>query len=596
MNRILHISFSTFMLLAIVCTAFPASPAGADGFIEVNSSADTTADDGSCTLREAITAANDDTSSGWTAGECAAGSGTDEITFAGNYTITLTAALPQVNSSMTIDGSGWTVVIDGVNLYRVFDVGPPIGNLTINHLSISNGNADTATGGGIRNFGTLVVANSTFSNNAGTWGGGIANESNGVISSITDSTFSGNQATSGGGGIYNGSSGTITSITGTTFSGNSATSGDGGGLINYGAITAIANSTFSDNLANGWGGGGILNAGIGTIDTIANSTLYDNSGPHGGGINNGGTINTIANTIVANNSGSNNCYGTASITDTKNLTDGSGCVTWGWDNTLDPASHLDPLADNGGPTQTIALLPGSPAIDAGDNATCAAAPVNNLDQRGKPRPVDSDANGSAICDIGAFEYQRSITATTLRSQKNYDGWVLESGEFTKKGGSKNSTGNILKVGDDASDRQYRAILSFSTAAIPDNAVITKVILKVKEQSVVGTNPMNTHNGLVVDIKTYKFFTLPGLQINDFQAKANKFKVGVFPKTPFSGLWYRTVLYKGAHAYINKKGRTQVRLRFTLDDNNDNGADIFKFYSGNAILANRPKLIVEYYVP
>jgi len=72
-----------------------------------------------------------------------------------------------------------------------------------------------------------------------------------------------------------------------------------------------------------------------------------------------------------------------------------------------------------------------------------------------------------------------------------------------------------------------------------------------------------------------------VQINQIQAKANKYKV---------------VLYKGAYAYINKKGRTQLRLRFLLDDDNDNYADILKLYSGNAILTNRPQLIVEYYVP
>jgi len=268
-------------------------------------------------------------------------------------------------------------------------------------------------------------------------------------------------------------------------------------------------------------------------------------------------------------------------------------------NVADP--KLGPLADNtlpgtgGSPTQTLALLPDSPAIDAGDNGTCAAAPVNNMDQRGNPRPVDSDANGSAICDIGAFEYQRTITTTTLRSQKKYDGWILESGEYTKKGGNKNATGKILQVGDDAGDKQYRTILSFGTTAIPDNAIITKVFLKVKRQGVAGTNPMKTHNGLVVDIKKNKFYTMPALQIQDFQAKANKVKAGRFPNKLYSG-WYRSALYKGPYPFINVKGGTQLRLRFLLDDNNDNDTDILKLYSGNSIKTNRPKLIVAYYVP
>jgi len=185
---------------------------------------------------------------------------------------------------------------------------------------------------------------------------------------------------------------------------------------------------------------------------------------------------------------------------------------------------------------------------------------------------------------------------TARSQAKYDGWVLESGEFTNKGGTKNNTNKTLLVGDNAQDKQYRVILSFGTAKIPDGAVITRVVLKVKRSGIVGNNPMFTHNGLLVDIKKNKFYTLPALQINDFQAKPGKYKVGVFPKTLFSGQWYRAVLYKGARPYINKKGRTQLRLRYALDDNNDNRADILKLYSGNAIVANRPKLIVKYYVP
>jgi hypothetical protein len=70
-------------------------------------------------------------------------------------------------------------------------------------------------------------------------------------------------------------------------------------------------------------------------------------------------------------------------------------------STADP--KLGPLADNGGPTQTMALLPGSPAIDTADNAICAAAPVNNLDQRGQTRPTDGNNDSVAACDIGAYE-------------------------------------------------------------------------------------------------------------------------------------------------------------------------------------------------
>ena len=70
---------------------------------------------------------------------------------------------------------------------------------------------------------------------------------------------------------------------------------------------------------------------------------------------------------------------------------------------------LAPLADNGGPTQTLALMLGSPAIDTGSNLICADVPVNNLDQRGFVRPVDGNGNPDETCDIGAFEYYPDIT-------------------------------------------------------------------------------------------------------------------------------------------------------------------------------------------
>jgi len=208
--------------------------------------------------------------------------------------------------------------------------------------------------------------------------------------------------------------------------------------------------------------------------------------------------------------------------------------------------------------------------------------------------------GATTMEIPAdFDYFKVISGAdktaVFNSQPTYDGWVLESGEFTNKGGIIDDTGTVLNVGDDSENRQYRTILSFPTARIPDNAVITRVILKIKGQGLEGSDPMKTHNGLIVDIRKNKFYTLPALQLVDFQAKPGKFKVGVFPDKLISG-WYKAVLYRGGFPYINQKGRTQVRLRFQLDDNNDNLADILKLYSGNANLADRPKLIVKYYLP
>ena len=198
-------------------------------------------------------------------------------------------------------------------------------------------------------------------------------------------------------------------------------------------------------------------------------------------------------------------------------------------------------------------------------------------------------------DFDYFWMATGIVKTDIfASQATYDGWILESTETSGVGGAKNNTSKVFYVGDDAYNRQYRSILSFNTAGIPDDAVITKVTLKIKKAGLVGTNPYKTHKGLRIDIRKGKFGTSKKLQLSDFQAKASKNLVGKFKK--ISSSWYKAVLGSAAHTRINKTGTTQFRLRFYKDDNNDYGADYMTFYSGNAGTNSRPQLIVEYYVP
>ncbi len=137
----------------------------------------------------------------------------------------------------------------------------------------------------------------------------------------------------------------------------------------------------------------------------------------------------------------------------------------------------------------------------------------------------------------------------------------------------------------------------TTASLPDNAVITKVTLRVKRQGVTGGgNPITTFQGFMVEIRRGTFGTLP-LQITDFQAAAQK-TIGPF-KPALVGGWYQFNL-TSLKAYINKlatgSGVTQIRLRFKLDDNNNTVANYLSLYSGNAPAASRPQLILEYYVP
>jgi hypothetical protein len=193
------------------------------------------------------------------------------------------------------------------------------------------------------------------------------------------------------------------SVTGSTFAENGA--GFGGGILNIGDATAtVSNSTFSDNAAKGFdtsAGGGVLNALGGTL-TVTNSTFSRNSTA----IDSFGML-TLTNTLIANSTDGRDCSNNGQFADgghnliedaedSCGLVDGVDGNLVGVDPLLDPAG----LADHGGPTETIALLSGSPVIDAGDPVACADPPVNGLDQRGFVRP----GTGSANCSIGAYEY------------------------------------------------------------------------------------------------------------------------------------------------------------------------------------------------
>jgi hypothetical protein len=278
--------------------------------------------------------------------------------------------------------SGNSVDAGGAAIFNTYN---STATVTNSILSDNSG----AHGGAIYNTtSTVTVTNSILSNNSATGtAGGIFNSNRGTVI-VTSSTFSGNSATGNAGGIYAGIHGTVT-ITSSTFSDNSA--GNGGGISAEFSSVTITSSTFSGNSA-GTNGGGIFNNRDGTV-TITSSTFSGNSaGANGGGtFNNDTGATTLQNSIIANNT-SGNCRG--------NVTDGGGNLSYG--DTSCPGLKADPmlgpLQNNGGPTRTVALLPGSPAIDAAPAATCPST-----DQRGVVRPQDGNRDGTATCDIGAYE-------------------------------------------------------------------------------------------------------------------------------------------------------------------------------------------------
>jgi hypothetical protein len=305
-----------------------------------------------------------------------------------------------INVGLTIVGaSDKTTIVNGGLAGRVVTISSTSAHATLSNLTLKNGMA--AHGGGVLNAGTLTINNCTITGNQangryGGFGAGIFNEG---TASIRNSTLSRNVAYHlGGGGIYN--MGTMT-INRSTLSGKSGALGAGiDNAFSTGRI-AINNSTFSGNLADQ--GAGISNGG--GLVVISSSTLSGNSADQGGGIDSG-TYTKLQNTIVANNDGGN-CYRSGIISKGHNLSSDNTCDfnSNGDLNNTDP--KLGELGNYGGPTQTIPLLSGSPAIDAGNPNGCTDGKGHLLktDQRGKPRPDREDKSG---CDIGAYERQKKL--------------------------------------------------------------------------------------------------------------------------------------------------------------------------------------------
>jgi hypothetical protein len=467
----------------------------------------------------------------------------DTIMFGVTGTINLTGALPGLAHSISIEGPGadqLTVRRDIGGYYRIFTVG--FGSMvSIDGLTISNGEVYGDYGGGIYNGGTLTVSNSTLSGNTSDYGGGIFNHGTLTVTgstlsgnfasgydfdnggggiynyegmlTVSNSTLSGNSATDGGGGIYN-SYGTLTvsnstlsgnsadhgggisnyagmltvsnstlsgnsasegggisnyygtlTVSNSTLSGNSAPNGRGGGISNYSGTLTVSNSTLSGNSAAGVndGGGGIYN--FGTL-TVSNSTLSGNSTAgvfcKGGGINSSGpaTLTNVTvtsnratssvggglyvyagapvllhNTLIAGNfrgatgTTRDDVHGALNLSGDYNLI-GDGTGMTGLSNgvngdlvgsaaaPIDPL--LGPLQDNGGPTQTMALRAGSPALNAGNPSQ-----LGTPDQRGVVR-----AGG---VNIGAYQASASAFVLTVPASvaagTPFDGTVQAVDDF-----------------------------------------------------------------------------------------------------------------------------------------------------------------------
>jgi hypothetical protein len=303
------------------------------------------------------------------------------------------------------------LLISGNDASRIFEVGQG-GNLTLNGLTITRGVSGGFTGGGgasgvVRNFrGTLTIMNSIITRNTGEFiisssspGPGILNVINTTVSNNTGrGIFFTNDASTGG----------TLNVANSTISNNSAPIGGGGGIYFLGDQLRMTNSTISGNSSEAGGGIYISTLGGGSTGSksfvLTNCTVTANTVTEGGG---GievlqATLN-LRNTIVAGNTRSGSAsdvrfYNASGKSLGHNLIGTStnfefGFGEWLASDMLNQDARLAPLDNNGGVTQTHALLPDSPAINAGDNTSATAT-----DQRGFARVV------GGIIDIGAFEF------------------------------------------------------------------------------------------------------------------------------------------------------------------------------------------------
>ncbi|MGC1378291.1 MAG: S8 family serine peptidase [Anaerolineales bacterium] len=245
--------------------------------------------------------------------------------------------------------------------------------------------------------------------------------------------------------------------------------------------------------------------------------------------------------------------------------------------------------NDGSPQTVISDSGGNYSLLAPDGFAGAITP-SKTDATFTPASIDY-ASTPVTTDLTGQDFAAAVSFT---SSGAYDGWVLESSENSNVGGSMNPAGVTFQLGDDASNRQYRLIFSFDTTSLPDNAVITSVVLKVKQSGTpVGANPFNVLGNLFADIRMGTFGAT-ALELTDFQAAASATRVGAFNTIPSAG-WYTSTLNAAGIANINKLGPTQFRLYFALDDNNNRVADYIRFISGNAII-DRPTLTISYSVP
>lgn len=399
-----------------------------------------------CSLREAIQAANTDAAFGG----CSAGSGADTIDVPpGTFTLTRTGANEDGNVTGDLDitanvaivgaGAGLTA-IDGNQADRVFEVRGMSVAWSVSDISIQHGGGSSVNGGAIFNAGVLTVTRSTLRDNVGVSGGAVY--SAGVVT-VDQSIVLGNSATNGG-AIYHASGASVSVISSTLRDNVASVAGGGvyltgltspitGSLLILSASTVrensaasaggvylngsgqIRNVTFSGNSATS--GGGLVKASIDAAD-LTNVTFSGNAASTGGAVlvQSGSPLSFRAVLLDTGTSGAN-CVGSVTSRGS-NISDDASCFfSNGYDQVVTDLV-IGPLASNGGPTETHALLEGSPAIDAVRGSCSVDGTMNTqiitVDQRGVGRPADGNGDTVLACDVGAYERPAGVRPTVTQ--------------------------------------------------------------------------------------------------------------------------------------------------------------------------------------
>lgn len=305
---------------------------------------------------------------------------------------------------------------------------------------------------------------------------------------------------------------------------------------------------------------------------------------------------------------------TASVTDSGGLPGSSGITVTVQGNTPPTVTITAPANGSSFTQGTSVAFSGTATDIESGTLTAGLAWTSNLDGA-----IGTGGSFSAVLSVGTHTVTASVTdgsglpgsasisvtvtppggttEGTFVSNGAQDGVVVESSETSNAGGLVDSTSSntlALRLGDLNGDQQYKTIVSFDTSALPDGATIVSATVRLRRSALRGTSPFQTHGVASVDIRTGAFGSSAALEAGDFQAAATATGVGVLSNPAANGDWAETSLSAAGLAAVNRTGVTQLRLAFSLDDDDDGTADFVAFQSGDdADAASRPQLIVVY---